>query len=249
MYYLHGLMNKSVVTHLVAVLLVAVGFFVDIPFKEPVLVAGLFALSGSLTNWLAIHMLFEKVPGIYGSGVITVRFEDFKQGIYHLVMAQLFSRETLDHFMADMVAGDADTLLDFEAVIEKIDLHPVFDDLVSVIMDSSFASMLNMFGGQKALLPLKQPFVSKMKQSLYDIAHSEAFQSHIRQQLSISSVSTDLYGQIERIVQSRLDEMTAVMVKDIIHAMIRQHLGWLVVWGGVFGGLIGLASQIFFGVI
>jgi len=22
--------------------------------------------------------------------------------------------------------------------------------------------------------------------------------------------------------------------------MIRRHLGWLVVWGGVFGGLIGL---------
>jgi hypothetical protein len=23
--------------------------------------------------------------------------------------------------------------------------------------------------------------------------------------------------------------------------MIRKHLGWLVVWGGVFGGIIGLA--------
>jgi hypothetical protein len=24
--------------------------------------------------------------------------------------------------------------------------------------------------------------------------------------------------------------------------MIREHLGWLVVWGGVFGGLIGLLA-------
>jgi hypothetical protein len=27
--------------------------------------------------------------------------------------------------------------------------------------------------------------------------------------------------------------------------MIREHLGWLVVWGGVFGGLIGLLTAIF----
>jgi hypothetical protein len=33
------------------------------------------------------------------------------------------------------------------------------------------------------------------------------------------------------------------MVKEIIQTMIRQHLGWLVVWGGVFGGLIGLGTS------
>ena len=31
------------------------------------------------------------------------------------------------------------------------------------------------------------------------------------------------------------------MVKGIMQDMIRAPLGWLVVWGGVFGGLIGLA--------
>ena len=35
------------------------------------------------------------------------------------------------------------------------------------------------------------------------------------------------------------------MVKEIIQKMIRSHLGWLVVWGGVFGSLIGLASSFF----
>jgi hypothetical protein len=32
------------------------------------------------------------------------------------------------------------------------------------------------------------------------------------------------------------------MVKEIMQQMIRDHLGWLVVWGGVFGGLIGLVT-------
>lgn len=31
------------------------------------------------------------------------------------------------------------------------------------------------------------------------------------------------------------------MVKEIIQKIIREHLGWLVVWGGVFGRLISLA--------
>ena len=53
--------------------------------------AGLFALSGGLTNWLAIHMLFEKVPLLYGSGVIPNRFEDFKNGIKNLIMNEFFS--------------------------------------------------------------------------------------------------------------------------------------------------------------
>jgi hypothetical protein len=32
------------------------------------------------------------------------------------------------------------------------------------------------------------------------------------------------------------------MVKTIIQDMIRRHLGWLVVWGGFFGALIGYIS-------
>jgi len=34
--------------------------------------------------------------------------------------------------------------------------------------------------------------------------------------------------------------MTPEIVKDIIQNMIRKHLGWLVIWGAVFGGAIGV---------
>ena len=33
-------------------------------------------------------------------------------------------------------------------------------------------------------------------------------------------------------------------VKDIVQQMIRKHLGWLVVWGCAFGGLIGLSVTV-----
>ena len=37
----------------------------------------------------------------------------------------------------------------------------------------------------------------------------------------------------------RLCQQTQSPIKMIIQNMIRQHLGWLVIWGGVFGGIIG----------
>ena len=46
--------------------------------------------------------------------------------------------------------------------------------------------------------------------------------------------------KIEQMIDHRLEELTPKMVKQIIQEMIRHHLGWLVVWGGVFGALIGL---------
>ncbi len=81
-------MNKSVVTNLLAAVVVLCGYLFSSPM---VLSIGLFALSGAVTNWLAIHMLFEKVPGLYGSGVIPARFEEFKAGIAQLIMEQFFT--------------------------------------------------------------------------------------------------------------------------------------------------------------
>jgi Na+/H+ antiporter NhaD/arsenite permease-like protein len=45
-------------------------------------------------------------------------------------------------------------------------------------------------------------------------------------------------------VNLRLEELTPKMVKEIVQDMIKEHLGWLVIWGAVFGGLIGLASAV-----
>ena len=51
-------MNKSLVTNLLAFATIIVGYFLS----QPVLLSiGLFSFSGAVTNWLAVHMLFEKV--------------------------------------------------------------------------------------------------------------------------------------------------------------------------------------------
>lgn len=236
-------MNKSIVTNVVAASFVFAGIASEEPLKEVLLSVGLFALAGGVTNWLAVHMLFEKVPGLYGSGVISARFEEFKTGIHVLVMEQFFNQANLDRFFAEMVTEDEHHTLDFSEVIDETDLTPAFDGLVETIMDSSFGGMLAMAGGKAAITPLKDPFIGKMKIALNEVAHSPSFQQSVKAKLSSSQVSEELFQQVEHIVNSRLDELTPHMVKDIIQTMIRQHLGWLVVWGGVFGGLIGLITS------
>jgi uncharacterized membrane-anchored protein YjiN (DUF445 family) len=235
-------MNKSLLTNLIAASLVIAGLTMSGPAQPAILSMGLFALAGGVTNWLAIHMLFERVPGLYGSGVIVERFEDFKSGIHSWIMEQFFSQENIERFFAELT-DDQQHQLDFTDIIEQTDLDPTYTSLVESVMESSFGSMLGMFGGEAALEPLKEPFIAKMKISLNDMAHSDSFQASVREKLSSGPVSDDITQQIEHIVKSRLAELTPQMVKDIIQTMIRQHLGWLVVWGGVFGGLIGLGTS------
>jgi len=157
------------------------------------------------------------------------------------MMVQFFTAENIDRFLKGD-AGNSD--LHLAPVIEKVDLSPSFDTLVETIMQSSFGSMLGMFGGQEALEPLKEPFIKNMKVSLIEMKQKEEFQQLLRDELEQPDVMSDIRQQVEAIVEKRLNELTPELVKDIIQKMIRQHLGWLVVWGGVFGGAIGLVAGI-----
>jgi len=40
-----------------------------------------------------------------------------------------------------------------------------------------------------------------------------------------------------------LEELTPERVKEMMEEVIREHLGWLIVWGNVFGALIGLSAR------
>jgi len=231
--------NKSVITNLIALLATLIGYFIQQPIVYSI---GLFALSGAVTNWIAIHMLFEKVPFLYGSGVIPARFEEFKAGIRQLMMEQFFTEENIDRFLSESSSQGAS--LDLAPIIEKVDLSPAFDDLVSVIEASSFGGMLAMVGGSEALQPLREPFIEKMKNSVAEITQSDNFNTLLREELEQPNVMAGMRDKVSDIIEKRLNELTPQLVKDIIQTMIRKHLGWLVVWGGVFGGLIGLVAAL-----
>ena len=220
--------NKSLTTNIAALAIIAVSYLSP-KYNEIIYLIGLFALSGGITNWLAIHMLFEKVPFFYGSGVIPSRFEEFKLGIKNLVMTEFFTTQNIDVFVkqqSDIFSADLNKMIDFDRV---------FDGLVEAIEGSSMGSLLAMLGGKKALLPLKEPITLKLQEIMWEMKESKTVDKKL---------TSSLLNQVEQIIDQRLDELTPVHVKNIIQEMIRKHLGWLVVWGGVVGGIIGFAFAI-----
>ena len=225
-------------TNILALALMGAGYHIQ---NDYLWFAGLFAFSGAITNWLAIHMLFEKVPGLYGSGVIPARFEEFKFAIKQLMREQFFTEKNIDRFLNQEMSGGVN--IDLEPVIEKVDFEPAFDKLVGVIETSSFGGMLAMFGGSEALQPLKQPFVEKMQESMVELSQSDTIKQALKEQLESPAMMDEIKQNIEGIIDQRLSELTPKLVKEIVQKMIREHLGWLVVWGGVFGGLIGIATS------
>ena len=231
--------NKSFITNLIAVALIGSSFLITNEYSSFLLFTGLFALSGAVTNQLAIYMLFEKVPLLYGSGVIPARFEAFKESIKNLMMNQFFTEEQLNNFFKS-----EEKKINLTPIIEETDFSPAFDALSKTVMESSFGGMLGMFGGESALEGLKEPFSTKMKSAVIKIVESEAFNSTLQNHMQSSSLSSDMINSIEEVIDARLNELTPQMVKEMVQKLIKEHLSWLVVWGGIFGGLIGLVSSL-----
>jgi hypothetical protein len=228
-------MNKSIMTNIAALSLIVVSFFNPV-YSAEIRTMGLYSFSGAVTNWLAIHMLFEKIPGLYGSGIVTERFEDFKAGIRNLIYTQFFTKENFEKFIPNMGGG---VMPDPEGIFNLIDFDYVFVKMKEAIINSPFGGMLGMFGGEQALEPLKPQFETKFKEIIIHLLTNEQLFKKL-----LPTGEGEFESKVKSIVDSRLDELTPLMVKDIIQKMIKEHLGWLVVWGGVFGGIIGLISTL-----
>ena len=220
------MLNKSFVTTAIALVVTIIGYLYE-DYSDFLITVGLFALSGSLTNWLAIHMLFEKVPLLYGSGVIPNQFEKFKTGIKQLLLSEFFTRDIIE----SLISQQSDS---FSINIEdRIDFNRVFNGLVEAIEGSPMGGMIGMFGGRKALEPLREPLTQKLREIIMEVLENE------KKNNNDGDISIKLIQQIEQIIDQRLQQLTPVQVKEIVQNIIREHLGWLVIWGGAFGGFMG----------
>ena len=218
--------NKSLLTNLTALLISIIGIF----FASDLLKAiGFYALSGALTNWLAIIMLFDKIPFIYGSGVIPRQFKSFKNAIKNMLLKQFFHPKYIDAFLLHKNAENKPTADTSASLSGKVNYDVLFDKVIEVIMESQFGNMIQSFlGGKQALEPMREAFKEKMAKM---VAAIWATNAHMN--------STLIVQRIEQMIDARLNELMPQMIKKIIQDMIRQHLGWLVIWGGVFGAVIG----------
>jgi uncharacterized membrane protein YheB (UPF0754 family) len=58
----------------------------------------------------------------------------------------------------------------------------------------------------------------------------------------VLSVS-ELRERVDGLLGEKLELLTPDHVKSLVEDVIRRHLHWLIIWGNVFGAVIGLVSQ------
>lgn len=232
-------MNKSLLTNVIAAAVLGVVYMIpEFSGRNAIIMASLFALSGALTNWLAVYMLFEKIPGLYGSGIISLRFKEFKESIRALILENFFTEENFAKVSREALPHEIQPGL----VMDKIDFDKVFNGFIAVVKNSSFGGMLSLFGGEKAIEPLRKPFKEEFERQTAELLSRIDIASILQKETNFDTFRS----KISTMIDNRLNELTPQRVKEMVEEIIREHLGWLVVWGGVFGALIGLVSAVFF---
>lgn len=81
------------------------------------------------------------------------------------------------------------------------------------------------------LKPMLISFGEEMTKSLVDKFDPNTF-------ISVDKIRYEL----DILMTDKLQELTPQKIKEIMEDVIRNHLGWLVVWGNLFGGLIGVIA-------
>ena len=202
-----------------------------------VLAAGLFGFAGGITNWLAVKMLFDRVPLLYGSGVIPNRFREIRATIKDLIMEHFFDEEYLRRFfseqMGNLGSSGGDLAAQFTAFAESEEARTAIDREIDKLKDGPFGMMIRM-AGNDILRTMIVQFITGLLDSI-----GPRLQEKIGGSIDIPALRT----QVDELLRTKLEELTPETVKQMMEDVMREHLGWLIVWGNVFGGAIGLLSR------
>ena len=234
-----GFINKYkvILSYLFFLTLFIITFFYPEKISFQILgVASLFALSGAVTNWLAVYLLFEKIPFIIGSGVIPNKFESFKNSIRSIILDNFFREENFLAVGADLVKINWQN-----KIIQKINFKELFDKVMKSFIKSEKGSILKMLGGEKILENFRAPFEELAKKETKILLAKIDLQKILTKEQNYTS----FMQKVTQITDKELEKLTPQKVKIMVEKIIKEQLSWLVVWGGVFGFLLGLFSNLF----
>jgi len=204
-----------------------------------ILAFGVFGFAGGITNWLAVKMLFDRVPGLYGSGVIPMRFKEIREVVKDTMLRTFFDREYLERYLKGKLHQYAETS-DLGAQLERVLHSPEVEAIVDAQLEALKAKpeglILAMQGIEpRTLKPLVMSFIRGAASDLGPVL-VKSFDAS-----SLIPIER-LREEIDALMTNKLQELTPERVKDLMEEVIRVHLGWLIVWGNIFGGIIGLLS-------
>ncbi|GKT26831.1 hypothetical protein ADUPG1_013499 [Aduncisulcus paluster] len=236
--------NKSVITNLISSIffiggILARTFSPESHWAMIIWNIGLFSLSGGLTNQLAVVMIFDRIPGLTGSGVLLVKFREIRLSIQNMIMQTFFDMSFLEKFLSRKMSQIGAQLKIQEVIKTVLD-----SDTVQEMIDSKLKDLASRPEGVVlTMMGLKSPELKRVIQATLvgvacDIPAKMSGEFNIFKYIPMTTVRHELSA----LISNKLSELTPEMVRDILEEVIRDHLGWLVVWGALFGGILGIAG-------
>ncbi|KAJ5070458.1 hypothetical protein M0811_10930 [Anaeramoeba ignava] len=206
-----------------------------------ILSMGLFGFAGGITNWLAIKMLFDKIPFLYGSGIIPRRFREIRETVKNTIMKTFFDEKYLKKYISTQLKkyiGSMHIEEKFMKALESPKISGLIESKLGTLKDRPEGFVLTNLGiDPTSLKPLVLPFVIGIGKDIIPIFISYADSA---QWFDIEKIRIEL----DLLMTEKLKQLTPQIVKQLMEDIMRDHLGWLIVWGNVFGALIGLISSI-----
>jgi hypothetical protein len=214
-------------------------------FSKYVLSFGLFGFSGGITNWLAVKMLFDKIPFLYGSGVIPAKFKEIRASVKSMFMRMFFDPQYLSQYLGQR-AKDFLGDMNLDSQVANILNQPDVDELIikklndQIELNDQTGQILNMAAGFMGGVPNMVYYIKPMLVTFaQEMGRKLVSEFDISKSLDVEKVREEM----DKLLTQKLLLLTPEMVKTLMEDVIREHLGWLVVWGNVFGGLLGIISQ------
>ena len=168
-----------------------------------------------------------------------MRFKEIREVVKDTIMKTFFDGPYLENYMSskgsEMLSG-----MDLGAKLRAVLETPEVDEMISNQLEGLAAKpegmMLAMMNIEPAMLkPLVKPSSSGWPTTSRRCSASSSTCRRCSPSTSCAPRS---------IADDQLKELTPEKVKGLMEEVIRTHLGWLVVWGNVFGSLIGILSTI-----
>jgi uncharacterized membrane protein YheB (UPF0754 family) len=218
--------------------------YLDNIFSRFVLAFGLFGFAGGITNWLAVKMLFDRIPFLLGSGVIPRQFKEIRKAIKDAVLQMFFDKSFLESYLGPR-SRELLKSLDLAKILKDTMNDPDFDQMfIEKLTDIAnrpegmmLQTMATMFGGVELMAPTLKPMLVSFGQ---EMVSSLVDRFDAMKVLSVDKIRDEL----DILMEKKLLQLTPERVKEIMEGVIRNHLGWLVLWGNVFGGMIGIISML-----
>ena len=205
---------------------------------------GLFGFAGGFTNWLAIKMLFDQIPFLVGSGVIPRRFKEIRETVKNTIMNTFFDEAYLQAYIRDRSKGlleSFDLGAKLTAMLDKPEMDTLLLTKLEEAGETPTGAMLKMasgmMGGYAGMVPMIKPMLAGFADEIVPLL-AKTFDAG-----DLVKIET-VRAEIDRLMTEKLKLLTPAIVKRLMEEVIREHLGWLIVWGNVFGGLIGIFSQL-----